>query len=84
MARRIALEIKKQILNLVKQGEISLRKLETKINTNYQTIRTQVKELEFFNLVVIIHHKKNKENGRPYTTVKLKNGGIPFSTEISK
>ncbi len=72
MARRTALEIKEQILNLLKQGEKSLRELETKINTNYQTIRTQVKELEFFGKVIIIPHKKNKQNGRPYTTIKLK------------
>ncbi len=72
MARRTALEIKKQILDLLKKGESSLREIETKINTNQQTIKTQVKELEFFNLVTITQHKKNKHNGRPYTSVKLK------------
>lgn len=72
MKRRTALEIKKQILDLLKNGEKSLRQLESKINTNHQTIKTQIEELEFFNLVTIIHHKKNKYNGRPYTSVKLK------------
>jgi predicted transcriptional regulator len=72
MKRRKALEIKKQILDLLKQKERSLRELETKVNTNYQTIRTQIKELEFLGFVTLVHHKKNKKNGKPFTTVKLK------------
>lgn len=71
--RRNALEIKKEILDiLAKNGELSLRELDIKTNTSYQTIRTQVKELEFFEKVEIIKHQKNEKNGRPYTTVKLK------------
>ncbi len=72
MKRRTALEIKKKILELLKTGEKSMRYLETKINTNYQTIRTQVRELEFFGFVEIIEHKKHKINGKSYKTVKLK------------
>jgi DNA-binding Lrp family transcriptional regulator len=71
--RRNALQIKKEILDiLAKNGELSLRELDIKTNTSYQTIRAQVKELEFFGKVEIINHKKNEKNGRPYTTVKLK------------
>lgn len=71
--RRKALDIKKQILKVLKDhGEMSLRELDIKVNTNYQTIRDQVEELEFFGLVEIVHHEKNPKTGRPYTTVKLK------------
>ncbi len=57
---------------LKKFGEMSLRELDIKVNTNYNTIRKQVEELEFFGKVVVTKHKKNKINGRPYTSVKLK------------
>ena len=71
MKRRVALEIKKEILKLLKDKELSLRKLETKVDTNYKTIKTQVKELEYFGFIKVIHHDKSKHTGKPFTTVKL-------------
>ena len=73
MYRRKPLDIKKEILNVLKKhGEMSLRELDIKVNTNYQTIREQIKELEYFGKVIILKHPKNKINGRPYTTIKLR------------
>ena len=72
--KRKPLEIKKQILKILKEhGELSLRELDIKANTNYQTIRDQIEELGFFGLVEMIKHKKSEKTGRPYTSVKLKN-----------
>lgn len=72
MSRRKALDIKKEILDVLKKhGELSLRELDIKVNTNYQTIRDQVKELEFFGKVEVVKHEKNEKNGRAYTTVRL-------------
>jgi len=71
--KRKPLEIKKQILKTLKeQGELSLRDLDIKVNTSYQTIRDQIEELKFFELVEIIKHSKSDKTGRPYTTVRLK------------
>ena len=53
------------------QKELSLRELETKVNTNFNTIKAQVKELEYFGLVKVIKHDKSKINGRPFTSIKL-------------
>ncbi len=72
MKRRIALEIKKKILALLKNNELSVRELETKVNTNYLTIKTQLDELEFFGLIEKIKHNRNDRNGKPYTTIRLK------------
>lgn len=72
--KRKPLNIKKEILRALKEnGELSLRELDIKVNTSYQTIRDQVKELEFFGKVEIIKHDKSEKTGRPYTSVKLKN-----------
>lgn len=71
--RRDALQIKKDILSILsKEGELTLRELDIKVNTNYQTIRKQVRELEYFGKVMIIKHPKSEKTGRPYTTVKIK------------
>ena len=39
MVRRTALDIKKEILDLLKQKEMSLRELESKVDTNFLTIK---------------------------------------------
>jgi len=71
--KRKVIDIKKAILNtLKKEGELSLKALEIKVNTGSQTISTQIEELEFLGKVEVIKHEKNKLTGRPYTTVKLK------------
>jgi predicted ArsR family transcriptional regulator len=73
MKRRDGLEIKKKILQILKDNkEVSLRELETKTNTNNLTILNHIKELEFFGKVEIIKHEKSDKTGRPYTSVKLK------------
>lgn len=73
MSRRKALDIKKDILRVLKhEGELSLRDLDIKVNTNSHTIKTQIEELEFFDKVQTVRHSKNDKNGRPFTTVKLK------------
>lgn len=51
---------------------MSLRELDIKVNTNYQTVRDQIEELVYFDKVEVIQHKVNPKTGRPYTTVKLK------------
>ena len=71
--KRKPLEIKKKILQILKDNkELSLRELDIKVNTSYQTIRDQIEELEFFGLVDVIKHKKNEKTGRPYTSVRLR------------
>lgn len=72
--KRKPLDIKKEILRILKEnGELSLRELDIKVNTSYQTIRDQVKELEFFGKVETVKHEKSERTGRPYTSVRLKN-----------
>jgi DNA-binding Lrp family transcriptional regulator len=71
--RRSALEIKKKILDVLsKNGELSLKELDIKVNTNNKTILAQVRELEYFDKVIVTKHKRSEKTGRPYTTVKLK------------
>lgn len=72
MKRRV-IDIKKLILKtLKKEGEISLKALEIKVNTSSQTLKTQLEELEFLGFVELTKYPKNPKTGRPYTSVKLK------------
>lgn len=69
--KRNSLEIKKEILKLLKNKEMALRSLERKVDTNPNTIKNQIEELEYFGFVEIIKHKKSEKTGRPFTSVKL-------------
>lgn len=72
MSKRKPLEIKKKILEILKQEElISIKKLEKKINTNYQTIVNNCEELEYFKFVKISKTNKDSLNGKEYLVVKL-------------
>jgi len=73
MKRRGGLEIKKKILQILKENlEMSLGELERKTNANNLSILNHIKELEFFGKVEVIKHKKSAKTGRPYTSVRLK------------
>ncbi len=69
--KRSSLEIKKEILKLLRGKEMTLRLLEKKVDTNPNTIRTQIKELEHLGFVEVIEHEKSTHTGRPFRTVKL-------------
>lgn len=72
MKRRRALDIKKKILQLLKEkGELSLGDIERGTNSNNLTILSHVEELEFFGKIEVIKHEKNEKTGRPYTSVRL-------------
>ncbi len=73
--RKQGLEIKREILFLLKDKRLSLRALETKIIKNNNTIKTHCEELEFFGIIRLVKHTKNELNGRPYVTAELTEQG---------
>ena len=71
MPRKTGLQIKKAILEELKEKECSLRELETKTNTGYSSIKKHCEELEFLKIIELRKHNKNDKNGRPFTTARL-------------
>lgn len=69
--KRTSLIIKEKILKLLKNGEMTLKMLERKVDTNPNTILRQIEELERLGFVESIKHEKSKHTGRPFTTIKL-------------
>ena len=72
---RSGLELKKNIIKLLRDTELSIRSLDIKLNTGSQTIFMHCKELEFLGIIKFNKHKKNEKNGRPYTSVSLTDYG---------
>ena len=70
--KRKPIEIKKLILGILKkERKLSVKKLERKVNTNYQTILNNCEELEYFGLVKISKTSEDSSNGREYLVVEL-------------
>ncbi|MGD9276806.1 MAG: hypothetical protein PVJ67_06565 [Candidatus Pacearchaeota archaeon] len=64
MGKRTFKEIRNQILREIKKvRECSYGYLERKVNTNWQTIRDHVENLEFFGVVEITKDKKVRLKG---------------------
>jgi predicted transcriptional regulator len=72
MTKRKPLEIKKKILSILKEEKkISVKQLERKVNTNYQTIVNNCEELEYLGFIKVNRVRENSNNGRDYLIVEL-------------
>ena len=69
--KRSPIDIKKEILSLLKEKGRSLRELDIKVNCGYRTIISQCEELEYLGIVKTTKHENNPKTGRPYTSVEL-------------
>ena len=69
------LDIKKKIIQALKEKPTSLRKLETSINVGYKTLKLHCKELQFLGILKLTKIAENSRNGRPYTIVILTDYG---------
>jgi len=77
MSGRTSLQIKKQILNVLKDGKMhSYAELEKRVNSNWQTIREHCKELEIFECVAIEHKESHQKNNKPYTEISITKNGL--------
>lgn len=73
MEYRSGLEIKKEIIQLLKQRPHVISEMERKINTSDRVIKRHIAELEYLGIVKVIKYEKSEKTGRPYTVVKLNN-----------
>ncbi|MCK4521785.1 MAG: transcriptional regulator [Nanoarchaeota archaeon] len=79
MVRRNAISIRKEILTLLKQKtEVSVRKIESKVDSNFETIKRQVKDLESLGFVKIIQYDSHPKNKKPYKTCKITEEGLKW------
>ncbi len=72
MSGRTSLELKKEILTVLRDGKThSYAELERKVNSNWQTIRVHCKELEIFGSVKVEQKESHEKNNKPYFEVSI-------------
>lgn len=74
MSKRSSFKIKEEILKLSKT-EKTLAELERKINTGFNTIKSNCEELEKFGFIKMQKYQKHQKNGKPFFKVSLTESG---------
>jgi len=76
MRKRKSYDVRNEILKLVvKEGPVTYTKIQTKLSTNYDSVKNNIKELEEHGLVNIKKREGHPENGRPYFEVETTQSG---------
>ncbi len=70
-SRRTGLDLKRAILNLLKQGPHVISEMERKLNTSDRVLKRHLAELEYLEIIKLVKHLKSEKTGRPYTVVEL-------------
>lgn len=78
MSKRSSFDIKKRILNLIKSSPLTFAQLERKINTGFNTIKDNCKELELYGFVKIEQQERHERSGQPYYLVRITQRGLEF------
>jgi predicted ArsR family transcriptional regulator len=75
MSKRKPYEVKKGILMLLREKPLSYTQIQTKLSTNYDSVKNNCDELEMYEFVKINKIEKHPENGKPSFDVELTQKG---------
>ena len=80
MAKRKSYHIRKKILYMVGEEPVSYTKIQTKLSTNYDSVKNNCEELEFYGFIKVNTIESHPENGKPSYEVEI----TPKGREIVK
>jgi len=84
MAKRKSYDIRKKILHMVREEPVSYTKIQTKLSTNYDSVKNNCKELEFYGFVKIKTIENHPENGQLSYEVEITPKGRDIVKKIEK
>ncbi|MBS3107134.1 hypothetical protein J4419_05760 [Candidatus Woesearchaeota archaeon] len=84
MQKRTTYEVKKDLFMLLREKPLSYTKLQTKLGTNYDSVKNICKELEVYDLVKVKELAKHPENGKPSFEVELTARGQEIAKKMKK
>lgn len=84
MKKRSTYQLREKILFLLKESEsLTLTQIQTKLSTNYESVKNNCQDLETYGLIEIKKEKKHSKNGKPYYSVKLTKEGYSTLNRIA-
>ena len=84
MSKRTPYEVKRAILMLLREKPLSVTKIQTKLSTNYDSIKNNCEEMELYEFVKIHKGDKHEKNGKPYIDVELTSRGRDILYKMEK
>lgn len=82
MDKRKTYNMKIEILKLLENKSLSYTEIQTKLSTNYDSVKNNCKELEIFEFIEIKTIKKHPENGKIAYKINLTNNGYKILEKI--
>ena len=81
MSKRKPYEVRKSILKiLLKEKTLTYTKIQTKLSTNYDSVKNNCEELAVYEFVKITKGERHDKNGKPYFDVEI----TPKGREVLK
>jgi predicted ArsR family transcriptional regulator len=71
------------ILFLLKEKSLSYTQIQTKLSTNYDSVKNNCEELETYELVAIKTIDRHPENGKPSYDVQLTERGMKIVQKVA-
>ncbi len=85
MIKRKSYEFRLKILEVLsKNKQLSVTKLQTKLNTNYNSVKNNCKELEVYGFIETKVIDKHPENGRKSYQLQITNEGLKVLEKAKK
>ena len=85
MSKRTPFEVQKSILGLLlKENVLTYTKIQTKLGTNYDSVRNNLEQLESYELIETKNFQDHPENGHDYREAKLTSRGREIAQKLRK
>ncbi|MEM2139257.1 MAG: hypothetical protein QXM96_03835 [Candidatus Woesearchaeota archaeon] len=83
MSKRDSFKVRLEMLFILREKELTFTQIKRKIGTNYETIKKNSKELEFYDFIYVKKEAKHKKNGKYYYKVGLTEKGFKIAEKIN-
>lgn len=84
MSKRTPYEVKRAILRVLREKPLSYTKLQTKLSTNYDSVKNNCEELQMYDFVNISKGERHAKNGKPFYDVELTPKGRELAQKMGK
>jgi predicted ArsR family transcriptional regulator len=82
--KRKPYEVRQKILMLLKEKPLSYTQLQTKLSTNYDSIKNNCEELKMYEFIDVKTIENHPENGQPSHKVELTQKGAQIVKKLEE
>ena len=84
MPKRTPYQVRKRILAVLRDKPLNYTQIQTKLSTNYDSVKNNCEELQLYELVSILTIEHHPENGKPSYEVSLTDRGFKTVKKLAR